>query len=188
MEYQLIRSRRKTISAEVRESGIIVRAPLRTTRREADAFLQKHKVWIERQLLKREERRAAAEALGKLTGAQLSDLYAQAREYIPARARHYAGLLGVDCGRVTIRCQHTRWGSCSTKGNLNFNCLLMLAPPEVIDAVIVHEVCHLQEMNHSPRFYALVLSLCPDYRTRDGWLKENGRLLLARLPDMTADR
>ena len=105
----------------------------------------------------------------------------RALEVIPRRAAYYAPLVGVQYGRITIRNQRTRWGSCSGKRNLNFNCLLMLAPPEVVDSVVVHELCHLKEMNHSPRFYAEVLRVFPDYRKWDKWLKENGAALLARM-------
>ena len=73
----------------------------------------------------------------------------QAVKTIPEKVRYYAPLVGVTYGRITIRNQRTRWGSCSSKGNLNFNCLLMLAPPEVLDSVVVHELCHRKEMNHS---------------------------------------
>ena len=183
MEYDLIRSRRRTIAIGVTDTGVVVRAPMRTSKREADAFVKKHESWIRAQLLKRDQRLAQAALVPKLTQEELSDLYEQARERIPERVRYYAALLGESCGRVTIRCQRTRWGSCSTKRNLNFNCLLMLAPPEVLDAVVAHEVCHLREMNHSAVFYAHVLRLCPDYRRWDKWLKDNGRLLLARLPE-----
>lgn len=181
MNYQLIRSRRRTISVQVTDGEVVVRAPMRTSRREADAFVERHEDWIAKQLKKNEQMRAAAPE--PLTTDELAALYAKARQVLPARARYYAERLGVSFGRIAIRCQRTRWGSCSTKHNLNFNCLLMLTPPEVIDAVVVHEVCHLREMNHSARFYALVLSLCPDYRRLDGWLRENGRLLLARVPN-----
>ena len=183
MEYTLIRSRRKTVSVEVRGEKITVRAPNRATKREADAFVEKHKDWISRQIEKQRALKEQAETAGKLSRQEIDELYKKAAEYIPERVKHYAGLLGVEYGRITVRCQKTRWGSCSTKRNLNFNCLLMLAPPEVIDSVVVHEVCHLREMNHSKRFYALVLSLCPDYYERDRWLKDNGKALLSRLPE-----
>lgn len=188
MEYELIKSRRRTIAVQVTDKGIIVRAPLRTSRRAADAFVQKHEQWINTQLKKREQRRAESAGAVRLTAAELGELYRRAREVIPARAAHYAALLGERYGRVTIRCQRTRWGSCSTKRNLNFNCLLMLAPPEVIDAVAAHEVCHLREMNHSARFYELVLGLCPDYRRWDKWLRENGRAILDRAPREEEDK
>ena len=93
---------------------------------------------------------------------------------IPERVRHFAPLIGVDYGRITIRCQRTRWGSCSAKGNLSFNCLLMLLPNEVVDSVVVHELCHRKHMNHSPLFYAEIERVFPEYRKCSKWLKENG--------------
>jgi predicted metal-dependent hydrolase len=105
-----------------------------------------------------------------------------AQKVIPQRVAAYASAVGVNYGRITIRNQHTRWGSCSGKGNLNFNCLLMLAPLEVVDYVVVHELCHRKEMNHSAAFWALVERVLPDYKVRRQWLKDNGSALIARLP------
>ena len=99
---------------------------------------------------------------------------------IPERVRYFAPKVGVDYGMITIRNQKTRWGSCSARGNLNFNCLLMLAPSEVIDYVVVHELCHRKELNHSPRFWAEVARVLPDYKRQERWLKENGKRLMAR--------
>ena len=93
----------------------------------------------------------------------------------------YAKKIGVTYGRITIRCQRTRWGSCSEKGNLNFNCLLMKVPEEVLDYVVVHELCHRLEMNHSPRFWSEVEKIFPDYRAREKWLRENGKLLIRQV-------
>ena len=93
----------------------------------------------------------------------------------------YADLMGVTYGTVSIRAQKTRWGSCSSKGNLNFNCLLMLTPDEVIDSVVVHELCHRKHMDHSKEFYDEVLRVFPDYRKWDKYLKDNGRKLLERI-------
>ena len=182
MDYKLIRSRRRTVSVEVGDSGVIVRAPMRFTRAQADGFVKKHEQWIERKLSRQRELNEAARNAPKLSAGEMDELYKRAKEYIPARAAYYADLLGESYGRVTIRCQRTRWGSCSLKRNLNFNCLLMLAPEGVIDSVAAHEVCHLREMNHSERFYSLLLSICPDYREHNRWLKEHGRELLARVP------
>ena len=183
MDYTLIKSRRKTISVEIRGGEVVVRAPNRTPKRAADAFVRRHEDWINKHLEKARVQQERVQAVGKLTEAELNALYAQAKELLPQRARYYAGLLGVSFERITIRCQRTRWGSCSAKKNLNFNCLLMLAPPEVIDSVVAHEICHLIEMNHSPRFYALVLQIFPEYHRWNRWLKENGKLLMARAPD-----
>ena len=109
------------------------------------------------------------------------ELAESARQYIPERVQYYAPKVGVDYGSITIRSQKSRWGSCSSKGNLSFNCLLMLTPPEVIDSVVVHELCHRKEMNHSAAFYAHVLRVFPEYQTWRRWLKENGPALLLRV-------
>ena len=117
----------------------------------------------------------------KLTEAEIDELKARAAKVIPERVAYFAGIVGVSYGRITIRCQKTRWGSCSSKGNLNFNCLLMLAPPEVLDSVVVHELCHLKEMNHSKAFYDEVLRAYPNYREDHQWLKEHGSELMSRV-------
>ena len=89
----------------------------------------------------------------------------------PARA------LGVRYTRLSIRDQRTRWGSCSRSGALSFNWRLLLAPEQVLDYVIWHEVCHLRVMDHSPRFWSLVADHCPDYRDHVSWLKRNAGTL-----------
>ena len=182
MDYKLIRSRRKTISAEITNGEVIVRAPMRMSKREIGAFVDKHSDWIEKHLAKWREQQTRIESVGKLTDKELVGLYEQAKAYLPDRVRYYANLLGVEYGRITVRCQKSRWGSCSAKKNLNFNCLLMLTPPEVIDSIVAHEVCHLVEMNHSKAFYALVLRIYPDYHRWNRWLKDNGKGIMARAP------
>ena len=79
---------------------------------------------------------------------------------------------------VRVRDMHTRWGSCSQTGNLNFNFRLILAPPEVLDYVVVHELCHRRQMNHSTQFWQEVAQVLPDYRKRKAWLTENGWRLM----------
>ncbi|MBP5249914.1 MAG: M48 family metallopeptidase, partial [Lachnospiraceae bacterium] len=93
-----------------------------------------------------------------------------------------AGEMGVDPGRIAIRAQRTRWGSCSSKGNLNFNCLLVLLPENVQRYVVVHELCHLRELNHSKRFWASVARYQPTYLADRKQLKREGAPLIARLP------
>lgn len=124
------------------------------------------------------QNRAPAE---KLTMDEIRELADRALKVIPERAAYFASLVGVTYTRITIRNQRTRWGSCSSQGGLNFNCLLMLMPPDVMDSVIVHELCHLKEPNHSERFYAEVLRVFPDYRKCEKWLKENGPALMRRM-------
>ena len=167
IEYTLIRSSRKTIGLQIKDGKVIVRAPMRMPKAAIHAFVIKHADWIEAHLAKA----AAGQSLPKLSERELEELAKQAKRTIPARVAHYAAMLGVEYGRITIRTQKTRWGSCSSKGNLNFNCLLMLAPPEVLDSVVVHELCHLYEFNHSLRFWAMVEAQLPDYKAWKKWLK-----------------
>lgn len=178
MEYEWIRSERKTISLEVKDGKILVRSPKGVSRRQIEEFLQSHRRWIGNRLSAQQ----ALNALQPLSHGELQKLMEQAREVIPQRVAYYAPLVGVSYGRITIRCQKTRWGSCSAQGNLNFNCLLMLAPPEVLDSVVVHELCHRKQMNHSQRFYEEVLKVYPQYHIHHNWLKTNGAALLARVP------
>lgn len=120
-------------------------------------------------------------ASGRLSMEELRTLAQQAVKVIPERVAYYASRVGVTYGRITIRNQKSRWGSCSSKGNLNFNCLLMLAPMEVIDSVVVHELCHRLEMNHSKRFYEHVLRVYPEYYRYHAWLKEHGSDIMRRM-------
>ena len=183
MEYTVKRSKRKSIGIEITDDGVLVRAPLRASRRDIERVVAKHSDWITEKIAERDAVCSAAREKGILTGEEIGQLIEKACEYIPGRVAYYARQLGVRPGKITIRNQRTRWGSCSAKGNLNFNCLLMLAPEEVIDSVVVHELCHLLEMNHSPEFYRHVLSVFPDYYEHHAWLKENGKELMARNAD-----
>lgn len=181
MEYEWIKSNRRTISAEIRNGRLIVRTPCVTKKSEVDDFLMKHRRWLEKNMMRAAAQKAAVEQQNKYTVEEIEELARQAARKIPERVAHFAPLVGVTYGRITIRNQRTRWGSCSAKGNLNFNCLLMLAPPEALDSVVVHELCHRKEMNHSERFYREVYRVMPDYDRWHRWLKEHGAELLARM-------
>lgn len=176
-ELKIFRSKRKTISLQVTGDGIIIRAPLRMSEREIMSFAEKHREWIR----KRREKIRERENIVPLTIDEINELADRALKVIPERVRYYAPLVGVTYGNITIRNQRTRWGSCSSKGNLNFNCALMLAPPEAVDSVVVHELCHRKEMNHSEKFYAEVLRVFPEYRKWNKWLKDNGGAILRRV-------
>ena len=184
-DYQLIRSRRKTLSVEVGKRGIIVRAPLHVSDAEIRSFVAGHENWIRKHAEEYEKKAGEPEKspADRLSPQDLRSLADQALTVIPERVAYYAPKVGVTYGRITIRNQRTRWGSCSAKGNLNFNCLLMLAPPQVLDSVIVHELCHRIEMNHSGRFYEEVLRVFPDYWKWNKWLKEHGYLLSSGTTD-----
>ncbi len=176
METEIVRSRRKSFGLEIRNGKAIAHVPLYATEADVTRFLERNQSWLEAHMTRWEQQRQPF-----LRPDELEALRQQAQRDIPERVRHYASLLSVQYGRITIRSQRTRWGSCSSKGNLNFNCLLMLAPEQVRDSVVVHELCHRLEMNHSERFYRHVLSVCPDYRVWAKWLRDNGQGLLSRL-------
>ncbi len=181
-EVELVRSDRKSISIQIKPDGrIVVRAPLQMREKDISVFVSSKQDWIEKHLGQMKEEQEAASDIPRLSEAELKVLAKQAAKVIPERVAYYAPLVGVTYGRITIRTQKTRWGSCSAQGNLNFNCLLMLAPPEVLDSVVVHELCHRKEMNHSKRFYAEVYRVFPEYDKWHGWLKTNGNGLLSKV-------
>ncbi len=128
------------------------------------------------------ERQQKMSQVEKLTMEAMHKLADKALEIIPSRAAYFAQLVGVTYGRITIRNQKSRWESCSGNGNLNFNCLLMLVPTEVLDYVIVHELCHRKEVNHSQKFWVEVENILPDYRKQKLWLKEHGDEIMMRMP------
>ena len=177
----VVRSDRKTMSLQIKPDGsLVVRAPRRLPEREIQRFLQEKSAWIEKTLAKvKETNRAGEEA--PLSPEEIHALADRALEVIPPRVKSFAAQMGVSYGRITIRNQTGRWGSCSGVGNLNFNCLLMLAPVEVLDYVIVHELAHRKQMNHSAAFWGEVAAVVPDYRQREKWLKTQGKILLARM-------
>ena len=175
ISYKLIRSDRRSIGIQIMAEGVVVRAPKGLSAAEIDRFVQSKRAWIESHLAK------MPTAQAKFSGEEIHRLADEALKRIPERVRHFAPLVGVTYGGITIRNQHTRWGSCSSKGNLNFNCLLMLTPDHVIDYVVVHELCHRLEMNHSARFWAQVERVLPDYRRSLQWLKAHERELIGRL-------
>lgn len=178
----VIRSNRKTISVQINCEGIVVRAPIRISDHEITLFLDRKWSWITNHLQQIQERQQALGKFDPYTYEELKALAEQALRVIPAKVEYYASLIGVDYGKITIRNQRTRWGSCSSKGNLNFNCLLMLLPEQVIDSVVVHELCHRKHMNHSAQFYAEIDKVFPNYKKCHDWLNENGGLYLSRLP------
>lgn len=181
IHFTIIRSRRKTISIEITALGeVFVRAPRWVSKSEIDRFVAEKGNWIQKHLVKIQCRQEQLTDVKMLTDEEIEQLANQALEVIPKRVEHYARLLNVTYGRITVRNQKTLWGSCSNKGNLNFNCLLMLAPPEVLDYVVVHELCHRKEMNHSKHFWSEVAQIIPDYKVYRKWLKEQGHTLLYR--------
>ena len=117
------------------------------------------------------------ESIDSVRNALKEGLCQLALQRIRERIYAFAPKICTDFKRVTIRDQKTRWGSCSSKHNLNFNWKLIQAPPEALDYVVIHELCHLIEFNHSRRFWKLVEEQMPEYEAWKKWLKDHGNEL-----------
>lgn len=175
MEVQIIRSNRRAIAIQVTSDlNIIVRAPYGVSKKQIDLLLKEKEAWIQKHLRLIKKRKEESFKGPKLSKEEVEQLAKEALSYIPKRVEYFAHRMQVDYRSITIRNQKTRWGSCSAKGGLNFNCLLMKMPPEIIDYVIVHELCHRKQMNHSKAFWNEVAYVLPNYKNSVEWLKKNG--------------
>lgn len=181
-EIELIRSNRKTLAIQIHPDGrIIACAPLKMKPEDIEKFILSKSEWIGKQLQCISENTEKLEQLEPFSADDICKMADEALQIIPERVKHYAKIIGVTYGRITIRNQRSKWGSCSSKGNLNFNCLLTQMPPEVLDSVVVHELCHRKHMNHSKEFYAEVYKAFPEYDKWNQWLKENGDIFIRRM-------
>ena len=169
MKYNLIYSdKRKTVSISVKDGEVIVRAPRRTPKNIIEKYLNDHTDWIEKHLKKSVARK---EKFDLLTDADIKKIKKQAKEYFTLKTEEYAKIMGLKYGRITITSAKTRFGSCSSKGNISYSYRLMLYPEAAREYVVVHELAHLLQMNHSPSFYEIVKSVLPDYKQRRQMLK-----------------
>ena len=171
------------------DAGILVRAPLRAPVKEIEDFLDRNADWIRKNVDKAAARNRKVQQIPPLSRQDVVSIANEALYVIPRKVRYYADLLGVTYGHITIRNQKTLWASCTSKGNLSFNCLLMKVPENIRDYVIVHELCHRFEMNHSAKFWRHVEEVLPDYRTSRKWLKIEGAKIMdaARISQKTDD-
>lgn len=169
MEYEVVYSGRKTISLCIKEGRLVVRAPYGTRKQRIDNVVEAHSNWIEKHTARQIERNKKYEVL---TEERIALLRKEAKRIIPLKVAYFANIMGLKYGRITITGAKTRFGSCSSTGNLSFSYRLLFYPDEAIDYVVVHELAHLVEMNHSPRFYKVVESILPDYKERKKLLKE----------------
>lgn len=176
------RSKRKSAAIKITaDMQIVVFVPLYVSDNEIERMVISKSKWIDEHMLKVQSAIDERSKLEKITFEQIKELADQAVEYIPKRVKYYAEKENFVYNKITIKNLVSRWGSCSTKGNLNFNCLLMLTPDYVIDYIVVHELCHLREMNHSEKFWAEVEKIMPDYQRAELWLKQNGGNLISRM-------
>lgn len=179
---QVIFCKRKSIAVQVQVGGqIVVRAPYTMTVVQVASFLECKREWIEanhKKIMERAPHHIPLSLEEAATAASLDKkLQKEARKHIPLRVAYFCQYTGGIYTSVSIRNQKTRWGSCSSRGTLSFNYRLMLAPAEVLDYVIVHELCHLTHMNHSKDFWSMVERIMPDFRFSKKWLKEHGQEL-----------
>lgn len=171
--YRLIRSDRRSISASVATDGtLLVRIPKYMTNREAKRFLTDNEVRITALITRENNRRAA---LPVYRDEEIPLLTEKALAVLPQKLEYYAQKMGVRPAKCTITAAKKRFGSCNSKGNICFSCFLMLFPDEAIDYVIVHELAHLTELNHSHRFYEIIEKTLPDYKAREALLKGLGK-------------
>ena len=176
------RSKRKSAAIKITaDMQIVVFVPLYVSDNEIERMVISKSKWIDEHMLNVQSTIDERSKLEKITFEQIKELADQAVEYIPKRVKYYAEKENFVYNKITIKNLVSRWGSCSTKGNLNFNCLLMLTPDYVIDYIVVHELCHLREMNHSEKFWAEVEKIMPDYQRAELWLKQNGGNLISRM-------
>ena len=158
-----------------------LRVPLRTSRRTVEDVIRRYRPKIEEMARKQQKVAAEFGALPALDEKALTTYAKHTRQLLSERLDGFAAQIGVTYHRVSVKKQVSRWGSCSGKGNLKFNCLLSLLPPDVADYIMVHELCHLKQLNHSPAFWAEVARVLPQYRQSERWLKRYGHILLGQL-------
>ena len=182
LTYRIVRSERKTLSVSIQpDCTITVRAPRSVSDSQIRRFLIEKQHWLITKYLETKQKQETIPC-SDLTDTQRAALTRRyidaAKEYFPKRVAYFHQFTGGTYSRITIRDQKTRWGSCSSKGTLSFNWRLMLAPPAILDYVVVHELCHLRHMDHSPAFWQAVGEVFPDYASARKWLRKHGQELV----------
>ncbi|MBS7007336.1 M48 family metallopeptidase [Anaerostipes sp.] len=174
LAYEVVYSKRKTLAVTVACDGnVIVRAPRHFPESQIVRFINEKQSWIDVHIKKAKEREKYQKVF-HITAEQREAYIQEARSVITRMCRQYAGQMGVSYNKISIREQKTRWGSASSKGNLNFNWKLILMPEDVLEYVVVHELSHLKVMNHSPVFYRVVARYLPNYKQPKKWLSDHG--------------
>jgi len=200
---QLIRSRRKTLSLQIKSDGsLVVRAPMRYDITRINNFITEKNKWIitkqlemknrlnlrNEMLMKQElSRNEGILFLGEKIKIPFENpqnkteiilwYKVEALKYITPRLDNFANQLGKKYSKIKITSARKRWGSCSGRGNINFSWRLIMAPQEIVNYVIAHEAAHLLHKNHSARFWNCVAQMVPDYKIHHFWLQKNGFLL-----------
>ena len=168
-EYKVIYSSRRTIAITFDKDGaLLLRAPFGTKRKKLESIIRDHAAWIDKHQT-RAIQKATVEK--NLTHESIIALKQEAKKKLIPLTEYYAKRLGISYGKITVTSAKTRFGSCSSEGNIAYSYRLMLFPTEAQEYVVVHELCHRIHMNHSPAFYKMIESILPDYKERRKILK-----------------
>lgn len=168
MKYRIIYSNRKTIALSIVKGELVVRAPLRTGTNVIETVIKKHMRWVENHISAQKKR---MDLLSSLSEDDVKRLKKSAKLYFAEKTEYFSRIMGIKYGRITITSAEKRFGSCNSKGNICFSYRLMLYSEAAREYVIVHELAHILEMNHSDRFYRIIESVLPDYKQRKRLLK-----------------
>ena len=169
MRYEVRYSKRKTVGIKIESGAVVVKAPVGIGAAELDRIVNRHAEWIENAKLREASKR---DRFSSLTDEDIKRLRIEARKYFLEKCAYYAGKMQLSYNRISINSAKTRFGSCSSKKNINFSYRLMLYPEAAREYVVVHELAHTKEMNHSKKFYDIIEKYLPDYKERRKLLKQ----------------
>ena len=168
MEYKVIYSKRKTISISIIDCAPVIKAPIGTDPERIRSVAEKYQGWVIKHVA---EQKRKIDMFKDLTDDDVKRLKKEAKAYFNEKTSYFAKIMGIDYGRITVTSAQKRFGSCSSAGNISFSYRLMMYPEAAREYVIVHELAHRKEMNHSKQFYAIIASVLPDYKYRKRLLK-----------------
>ena len=168
LDYTVVYSARKTISISVDDCIVTVKAPIGTSDKTIREVVDKYSGWIEKNLDVQKKRKTLTEGL---TPDDIKRLKKEAKKYLKDKTERFANIMGLKYGRITITSAQKRFGSCSSAGNISYSYRIMLYPEAAREYVVVHELAHLKEMNHSKAFYDIIEKILPDYKRRKRMLK-----------------
>lgn len=168
MEYKVIYSKRKTVSISIENCAPVIKAPIGTDDETLKKIISKHSAWIKKHI---EQQKNKMARFANLTEEDIKRLKKEAKLYFTAKTEYFSKIMDINYGRITITSAQKRFGSCSSSGNISFSYRLMLYPEAAREYVVVHELAHRKEMNHSKNFYAIIAAVMPDYKYRKRLLK-----------------
>ena len=168
MKYTIVYAKRKNVTLAIVDGALLVKAPYGTSESVIESLVSKHIRWVETHIRAQARKK---EMISSLSDSDIKKLKKEARVYFAEKTEHFARIMDIKYGRITITSAMKRFGSCNSLGNICYSYRLMLYPEAAREYVIVHELAHILEMNHSKRFYEIVERVLPDYKRRKRLLK-----------------